>query len=144
VTPEPKTITQCKSCPWRVDCEPDKDIPNGYCVELHASLRRTISEGVESIDNPHMMACHYSKPGEEFACAGWIFNQAGVGNNVGVRLRLMRGDLPVPIVVGKQHETFADTLPRPKDRKHNYRCSRCGRKGHNARSRKCSEREATP
>ena len=43
------TVKQCKSCPWRVDCVPDRDIPNGYSVELHRGLRGTIREGVQSL-----------------------------------------------------------------------------------------------
>lgn len=106
------TLKQCRTCPWRVDCDPLTDIPNGYSVELHESLRKTISEGLCSINNPHVMACHYSKgPGEEFPCAGWIYNQLGAGNNIGVRLRVMRGDLPIPEVLGEQHNEFDDTLP---------------------------------
>lgn len=109
-----KIVKQCKSCPWRVDCEPDKDIPNGYCVELHESLCKTIRSGLESIPQGHMhvMACHYSKPGEEFYCAGWIHNQLGVGNNIGVRLGVMSERIPVPEIVGEQHERFEDTLPK--------------------------------
>ena len=109
-----ETIMQCKSCPWRVDCEPDKDIPNGYCIELHESLRKTIRSGLDSLTPGVTMACHYSKPGEEFACAGWIHNQLGVGNNIGVRLAVANGRLPVPEVIGDQHEHFDDTLPKEK------------------------------
>jgi hypothetical protein len=110
-----KTVAQCKSCPWRVDCEPDRDIPN-YDRELACGLRRTIRSGVDSIASViatgkmHIMACHYSKPGEEFACAGWLHNQLGPGNNLAVRLRIARGDLPVPEVDGEQHETYEATL----------------------------------
>lgn len=106
------TITQCKSCPWRVGCVPDKDIPN-YRVELHEGLRDTIKEGLESIPIgcQRVMACHYSRPDDEFACAGWLHNQLGVGNNIGVRLGVMSGRLPVPEVDGEQHERFEDTLP---------------------------------
>lgn len=109
-----KTVTQCKSCPWRVDCEPVKDIPNGYSVELHERLRKTIKSGLESIPSCafEIMACHYSKTGDEHACAGWIHNQLGAGNNIGVRLAVMSGRLPVPEIDGEQHETFDDTLPR--------------------------------
>lgn len=109
-------VSQCKSCPWRVDCEPDKDIP-GYDVELAKGLTCTIASGIESIPvngHQHVMACHYSKPGEEFACAGWLYNQLGPGNNIGVRLGIMCGRLPVPEVDGEQHETYAATLPKPK------------------------------
>ncbi len=59
----------------------------------------------------HVMACHYSKPGEEFACAGWLHNQLGVGNNLGVRMSVMSGRMPMPEVDGEQHERFEDTLP---------------------------------
>jgi hypothetical protein len=97
---------------------PDRDIPNGYCVELHESLRGTIQTGLKSLfqASRRVMACHYSKPGEEFACAGWLHNQIGVGNNIGVRLAVATGLLPVPVVEGPQHESFEDTLPKPKKR----------------------------
>lgn len=108
-----QSITQCKSCPWRVDCDPLTDIPNGYCTTKHTALRKTIAKGIESIGNPHTMACHYSKgPGTEIPCAGWIYNQLGPGNNIGVRLRVMNGSLPRPVVIGEQHETFDDTIPK--------------------------------
>ncbi len=114
---EPETITQCKSCPWRVGCVPDRDIPGGYCVNLHRNLARTIETGVESLlrgggEPRRMMACHYSKPGAEFACAGWLHNQIGVGNNIGVRMMVITQRLPFPQVDGEQHERFEDTLPR--------------------------------
>lgn len=108
---EPKTVKQCRSCPWRIDCEPMRDIPN-YDPELACGLTRTIRSGLESlfVDKLHIMACHYSKPDEEFACAGWLHNQIGPGNNLGVRLRVMTGQLPVPEVDGEQHENYENTL----------------------------------
>lgn len=111
-----KTVKQCKSCPWRVDCDPEHDIPDGYSVELHEGLRNTIQSGIESLRPGRAMACHYSKPGEEIPCAGWIHNQLGPGNNLAVRLAVMTGKLPVPEVEGEQHETFDDTLPRKSKR----------------------------
>lgn len=107
-----KVIKQCKSCPWRVGCVPDRDIPNGYSCELHEGLRNTIASGIASIGASRAMACHYSKPGEEFACAGWLKNQLGVGNNIGVRLAVATGRMPAPEVDGPQHESFEDTLPK--------------------------------
>lgn len=112
---ERKTITQCASCPWRVGCDPTKDIPNGYSVELHKGLRKTIGGSLSdalSGQPMHAMACHYSKPGEEHACAGWLANQLGAGNNIGVRLAVLGGRLPVPVVEGPQHETFEATIPK--------------------------------
>ena len=58
------------------------------------------------------MACHYSKIGEEFPCAGWLHHQLGVGNNIAVRLAVATGRLPVPEVDGDQHDRFEDTLPK--------------------------------
>jgi hypothetical protein len=108
-----KEVRQCPTCPWRVDCEPLTDIPN-YVPELHHKLDHTIAEpgslcglGAKTM---HVMACHYSKPGEEFACAGWLHNQLGPGNNIAVRLRVITGDMPVPVVDGEQYETFEETL----------------------------------
>ena len=108
------TVKQCKSCPWRIDCVPDRDIPNGYDVELHRGLRRTIVTGLESLSSSvcHIMACHYSKPGDETHCAGWLHNQLGVGNNLGVRVAVMTGRMPMPKIDGDQHDAFEDTLPK--------------------------------
>lgn len=105
-------VAQCKSCPWRVDCEPDKDIPR-YKRDLHKKLARTIQSGTESLfaRERHVMACHYSEPGQEFACAGWLANQLGPGNNIGLRLQVASGRMPVPRIDGEQHERFEDTIP---------------------------------
>ena len=105
-----KTVNQCKSCPWRVGCVPDRDIPR-YRRELHEGLRGTIRTGLDSItSNVRIMACHYSEVGNEFACAGWLANQLGDGNNIGVRMAVSAGHLPVPILDGEQHKCFEDTL----------------------------------
>lgn len=105
-------VKQCASCPWRVDCVPAEDIPNGYCVDLHERLRDTIAtpgalnmSGVQRI-----MACHYSKVGEEFPCAGWLYHQIGPGNNIWLRIEMSRGRMPVPDVDGEQHQRFEDTI----------------------------------
>lgn len=114
---ERKTVKQCKSCPWRVDCVPDRDIPNGYSVDLHKQLKRTIRSGTESMFGAnHVMACHYSREGAETMCAGWLDNQLGAGNNIGARMRVGGGVWPSPEVDGEQHDTFEDTLPKPKRR----------------------------
>ena len=59
------------------------------------------------------MACHYSKTGAETPCAGWMDNQLGPGNNIGLRLVVARGHLPPPIVEGPQHPTLEATIPKP-------------------------------
>lgn len=107
---KPHEIHQCRSCPWRVDCEPDRDIPR-YVRDLHEKLACTIRQGVESLLGPiRIMACHYSPEGAEYPCAGWLENQLGPGNNLGVRLAVRDGRLPVPMTAGPQHERFEDTL----------------------------------
>lgn len=111
MTPARPGIRQCPSCPWRIDCVPEQDIPNGYSCDLHEQLRSTIATDVRMSPVLRIMACHYSQPGQEIPCAGWLFNQLGAGNNITVRLAVMRGDLPVPETDGEQHATFDDTLP---------------------------------
>jgi hypothetical protein len=106
-------LHQCRSCPWRKDCDPAKDIPNGYSVELHQALEATIArEGEINLGTLRVMACHYTTPSEERLCAGWLHNQIGDGNNIGLRLRAMRGLVPVPVVEGTRHRCFVDTLPK--------------------------------
>jgi len=114
-----EVVRQCLTCPWKVATVPDRDIPNGYRVELHESLHSTIQSGLGSLFRSckTAMACHYSKPGEEFACAGWLHNQLGAGNNISVRLAVATGQLPVPEVDGDQHESFEDTLPKKRRRR---------------------------
>lgn len=116
------SIRQCKSCPWRVDCVPDRDIPN-YVPDLHAKLDASIQSGLQTMfcRVRHVMACHHSKPGEEFPCAGWLHHQIGPGNNIGVRIAVMTGHYPVPEIDGDQHETFEATLPEPRRRRRKRR-----------------------
>lgn len=117
-----KTISQCKSCPWRVDCDPDNDIPNGYSRQLHKGLACTIADGTASLrSDSKAMACHYSNPGDEFPCAGWLHNQLGVGNNIAVRMKVITGRMPVPIIDGPQHASFENTLPKGKTVKRKIR-----------------------
>jgi hypothetical protein len=104
-----KTVAQCKSCPWRVDCVPEEDIPN-YHRALHDKLDNTIRSGVGTLFGPlRIMACHHSEPGKEFPCAGWLFHQLGEGNNIAARLAVLLKRLPVPKVDGPQHAHFEDT-----------------------------------
>jgi len=112
-------VTQCRSCPWRVDCVPERDIPSGYSVALHEKLRGTIAEPgstrLLTEDRVRVMACHYSTPGEEHVCAGWLNHQLRDGNNIWARIEVARGRMPVPVVVGEQHACFDDTLPKERD-----------------------------
>ena len=103
---------QCAKCPWKKSTNP-YDIPDGYDVEKHKALRETISSGFQSIANKKVMACHESSEGSEDFCIGWLVNQLGVGNNIGLRMKAYRyeniGDIEA---FGEQHERFEDTLPK--------------------------------
>jgi hypothetical protein len=100
-----KAVRQCKTCPWRVDVVPSRDVPN-YDPGIYDRMRASLRTGIDSIRETTrmVMECHNGKKGANRACAGWLHHQIGVGNNLGVRMRVITGHLPVPKVVGEQHE----------------------------------------
>lgn len=104
---------QCAKCPWKVTTDPH-DIPNGYCPTKHAKLDRTIARSTSSpFGTLHVMPCHHSSVGQELPCVGWLVNQLGPGNNIGLRLRAISGAIDANVrTVGPQHERFEDTLPK--------------------------------
>jgi len=109
-----KRTKQCAKCPWRKDVNPH-DIPNGYSVEKHKALKRTIADQ----DNPlstvtggksKVMACHET---DDAHCVGWLMNQLGPGNNIGLRIQMIRCENIKEVrLIGEQHERFEDTLPK--------------------------------
>ena len=108
-----KRTKQCDKCPFRKDVDPF-DIPDGYCPDKHAALRATIAEegDYSSIFAPvqRVMACHET---DDAHCVGWLYNQLGDGNNIGLRIQMMSCENAKNIkVIGEQHETFEDTLPK--------------------------------
>jgi hypothetical protein len=106
-----KRTSQCMRCPWRVDVDPH-DIPNGYTEENHRGLACTIAQPGDFRGSSSAMACHESVVGDEAHCVGWLMNQLGPGNNIGLRLRMMTCTNARDIkLVGEQHEHFEDTLP---------------------------------
>jgi hypothetical protein len=104
---------QCAKCPWKVGTDPN-EIPNGYCERKHAALQSTIKSGLASIGNTlRMMACHETKLGKELPCVGWLANQLGPGNNIGLRLAVSCGRVSADFELdGEQHERLEDTLPQ--------------------------------
>lgn len=116
-------VKQCKACPWRNGVDPH-DIPNGYSEAMHCGLRSTIAAddgpgGIMTILSGILpiMACHESPVGKERPCVGWLANQLGTGNNIGLRLwfsqAVKKGQITGPLrLVGEQHECFEDTLPK--------------------------------
>jgi hypothetical protein len=103
---------QCVKCPWKVATDPH-DIPNGYCENRHRDLRDTIADpGQLNLGGIRMMACHESPPGGEEPCVGWLMHQLGPGNNIGLRLAVIRGAVDANVELdGEQHARFEDTLP---------------------------------
>lgn len=108
-----KRTMQCAKCPWRVDVDP-YDIPNGYSARKHQALSRTIARpgdlrGVFGHEPEHVMACHET---HDAHCVGWLVNQLTVGNNIGLRIRMLSCENAQQIhVVGAQHQRFEETLP---------------------------------
>lgn len=104
-----KRTQQCKKCPWRVETDPH-DIPNGYDVAKHRALASTIARPGDAFLGPlRIMACHETA---EAHCIGWLINQVGPGNNIGLRIQMRTCENAKAIRPrGAQHATFEDTLP---------------------------------
>lgn len=104
-------MKQCKKCPWLISTDPH-EIPNGYSEERHKALKDTIATGFNyNGSGIKMMACHETPIGREKACAGWMANQLGQGNNIGLRMMAINRLIGIPELIGEQHECFEDTLP---------------------------------
>lgn len=107
-----KRTRQCAHCPWRKDVDPH-DIPNGYTEEKHHALSSTIAKGLDlsavAGGTLAVMACHEEHSAH---CIGWLVNQLGPGNNIGLRLQMRRCTNANEIkLAGEQHKRFEDTLP---------------------------------
>lgn len=103
-----KRTRQCEKCPWRVETDP-YDIPNGYSAEKHRALKDTIDDGRSIFGSNRVMACHET---DDAHCIGWLVNQLGHGNNIGMRIRMMSCENGDRIQLrGEQHDTFEETLP---------------------------------
>lgn len=104
---------QCEKCPWKVSTNPG-EIPNGYCRQKHAALKDTIADSGAPLFSGtlRVMACHETPVGGELPCIGWLANQLGPGNNIGLRLAALSGRVATDFELdGPQYERFADTLP---------------------------------
>ncbi len=108
---------QCPTCPWRKGADPF-DIHN-YDPEMHKKLTDTIAEpGVLKAGEIKLMACHETYDENLKPCVGWLANQLGVGNNLRLRMAVMRGKIDANVItVGEQHLRFEDTLPKRRRRR---------------------------
>lgn len=105
-----KQTKQCSTCPWLVDATV-ANIPN-YQPENHKRLISTIAEqGIIEFDLP-AMSCHHAEDGEPGRyCIGWLSNQIGPGNNIGMRLKMLSCENSRDIqLAGEQVETFEETF----------------------------------
>lgn len=103
------TVRQCRTCPWREGARVE-NIPH-YDRGQHEGLEGTIRSGLATLGNElRLMACHHSREGDEFPCAGWLANQLGPGNNIGLRMAVAGGRVPGPQVDGPQRESFEQTF----------------------------------
>ena len=106
-----KRTKQCAKCPWKKTTNPH-DIPDGYSEKLHQSLSNTIAKPGSINKSIVAMSCHETATEEETYCIGWVYQQAGIGNNIGLRIRLMSCSNANEIEIdGQQHIKFEDTLP---------------------------------
>jgi hypothetical protein len=110
-----KPRRQCKKCPWKVSTNPH-EIPGGYCEKKHRALTNTIAEPGDlreaTLGTLRTMACHESDVEKAIPCVGWLANQLGPGNNIGLRLRVLQGKIDANVeTVGEQHRRLEDTLP---------------------------------
>lgn len=110
---ELERTVQCAHCPWRTDVDPH-DIPDGYSVDKHRDLAGTVADQ----GNPtatiggslRVMACHETGTTH---CLGWLMNQIGPGNNIGLRLAVRHcSNIADVHLIGEQHERFEDTIPQ--------------------------------
>jgi hypothetical protein len=105
----------CASCPWRKEASAD-DIPN-FSLDLAEKLAGTCPDHRDMGPDfgASVFACHQSKEGEEFACAGWL---ATVGErHPSVRLAVFQGRLdPASLEPGADwpdlHENYPQVLEK--------------------------------
>ncbi|WP_423236663.1 DUF6283 family protein [Burkholderia multivorans] len=105
----------CASCPWRRDADAG-DIPN-FDLGLAEKLADTCPDdrGVGPHLDAKMFACHESRPGRDFTCAGWL---AKVGHrHPTVRKKTFRGELdPVALRPGTDwpalHDDYQEVLEK--------------------------------
>jgi hypothetical protein len=108
-----KRTKQCRKCPWLIGVNP-RDIPNGYCEIKHDQLRSTIADPTDTMGqlgktSLHVMACHET---DSAHCLGWLVNQLGPGNNIGLRIKMLTCENRDKIELrGEQYQHFKDTLP---------------------------------
>ena len=101
---------QCDNCPW-LKGSSTQSIPN-YSESQHHNLRDTIATDTRiETGDLRVMSCHKSQEPNNAHCIGWLHNQLGVGNNIGLRLMAMRcQNINEIALAGDQVDLFDDTF----------------------------------
>lgn len=110
-----KVRTPCPSCPWRVD-QDAQSIPN-FSLDLAEDLANTSPDARgfgPDFGSPHF-ACHQSREGDEFACAGWLASVGGA--HPGVRMAVFAGTIPMEALAPGDdwpalHESFVEVIEK--------------------------------
>lgn len=107
-----KRTEQCEKCPWIKGANP-RSIPNGYSEGKHRALESTIADpaGLEFLNQKQLrvMACHED---HDCYCVGWLMQQIGNGNNIGLRIKMLTCcNFKEVVLHGDQHQQFSETLP---------------------------------
>lgn len=83
----------------------------GYDRKKHEALADSIATPGSLVGAKTTMACHGSAEDAPTVCVGWLHNQLGPGNNLGLRLRAIREpELGDYTLAGKQRASFAETF----------------------------------
>lgn len=101
--------TPCPTCPWRVD--QDASVIPGFSLGLAEQIERT----THGEFGAPIFACHQSREGEEFACAGWLARYGY--DSIAVRLMVMGGKIDAEALQPGEgwpelHETFEDVIEK--------------------------------
>lgn len=99
---------QCASCPWKTSIDPDA-LPGKYGHVRRDAVARASASGTRSLrtDTPGM-GCHVKRPGPVLPCVGWLVQQLGPGNNIGLRMQVAAGLVDGNVeTVGPQRATLA-------------------------------------
>jgi hypothetical protein len=89
----------CPTCPWLKSSKVGGDDIRDFSIQQMRDLSITVPErGSDSDGFFNIMACHHSKEGEEYACAGYMAVH-GL-QNINVRIMALTGDVDLPKVLG--------------------------------------------
>lgn len=88
----------CPTCPWRKSSTAGGADIKGFSIEQMRNLANTVPPRGSNDDGFYkVMACHHSREGDEYACAGYVAVQGA--QNIEVRLLASIHDKSIVAVV---------------------------------------------